>query len=171
MTNEEIVIKVEECNSKHSALFLGDYIAKNPEHITVLIQLMAEMKQHKHWKAAWILDHVYQENHALIPPYIDDMMAMFSQSSTGSILRITGKLLSFHDITNRVDGNFINRCFDLIISPQTPVAIKVHAMQLAFNISEEYPELKPELKIILQDQLSLGTGGFKSRAKKLIKEL
>ena len=171
MTTDELTEKIEQCNSKQAVLMLGSYIANNPDFIDHILLLMREMNKPKHWKAAWVFDHVYQEDKGLILPYIDTLITLFKESKSQSVLRICGKLLTFHPVTDKLDGDFINVCFDMLISPNVAVAIKVHAMQLVFNISEVYPELKPELKIVIQEQIPNNTAGFKSRANKLLKKL
>jgi hypothetical protein len=39
------------------------------------------------------------------------------------------------------------------------------------NLAKDYPEIKTELKLLIEDQLPHQTAGFKSRGKKILKEL
>ncbi len=171
MDKHELVEKIENCNSKVSALIITDLVVKQPKFIDILFEMMFKYENKKHWKAAWILDHVYTSKSELVNPYINQLISLFTQTSSSSIQRIAGKILSFHDINANVDGIFINNCVDMIISETVPVAVKVHAMQLIYNISTLYPELKVELKLIIEEHIPNNTVGFKSRAKKLLKSL
>ena len=171
MNNKELTEKIENCKSKQHALMLASYIVDNPKQLIHLLVLMNDVSDTRHWRAAWVLDHVCQENKALIVPYVDKLIALFVKSKSESILRVVGKLLSQYPVTNIFDGDFVNACFQLIISPQVAVAVKVHAMQLLFNVSEKYPALKPEVKIVIEGQIPNNSPAFKSRAIKLLKKL
>ena len=61
--------------------------------------------------------------------------------------------------------------FELLISRKEPVAVKVFAMTVLYNLSQEIPEIKSELKIVLEDQLPYGSAGFKNRGAKIISKL
>ncbi|WP_430932756.1 hypothetical protein [Saccharicrinis sp. 156] len=171
MDQKEIREKVLNCRSKQDALLLSSFIVKNPVFIEELFVLMRNYKNKKYWLAAWVLDHVFEESPELLLPYMDPMIELFQTTKSGSIQRIVGKLLSFNDITDKVDGSFVNICFDMLTSQTIPVAVKVHAMQLVYNISTKFPELKPELKLVIQEQIPNNTVAFAARAKRLLKKL
>lgn len=44
-------------------------------------------------------------------------------------------------------------------------------MTAIFNLSAKYPEIKPELKLLIEMQLPNGSAGFISRGKKILKKL
>ena len=44
-------------------------------------------------------------------------------------------------------------------------------MSVLGNLAKKYSEIKPELKLIIEDQLPHQSAGFKSRAKHILKEL
>jgi len=43
-------------------------------------------------------------------------------------------------------------------------------MSAIANLTANYPEIMPELKLLIEDQLPHQSAGFKSRAKKVLKE-
>lgn len=79
--------------------------------------------------------------------------------------------LTFLSIPEDEQGEWLDLCFGYLQDPKQPVAIRVHAMQVAFNLSQPYPELQQELHMIITAHVSEGSAGFKSRAKKLLKNL
>lgn len=171
MDKKELIQKIESCNSKQNALFLARYIVENPIWIVFVFELMGNHRNKKAWKAAWVLDHVYLEKSYLLDEHIDTMIKNFVESDCDSTRRIMSKLLSFYDIAEKVDGSFVNTCFDLLISDTVDVAVKVNTMQVLFNISQAYPELGAELKLILEEQIANNTVSFKARAKRLLRKL
>lgn len=61
--------------------------------------------------------------------------------------------------------------FDTLNSGREPVAVKVFSMTVLFNIVQVYPELSEELEISIEEQMPFGSGGFKSRGRKVLKDL
>ena len=68
-------------------------------------------------------------------------------------------------------GDLLEHLFPLLEDPQTPIAIRVHAMQILYNISNIEPDLKRELLLVIQVHANTGGPGFANRAGKLIPKL
>ena len=64
----------------------------------------------------------------------------------------------------------MNTCFDYIISPTQKAAIKAFSLTLLQNLSKQYPDIKQELKTVIQDRWDFETAAFRSRTKKILKE-
>jgi hypothetical protein len=62
-------------------------------------------------------------------------------------------------------------CFKYLELPDEALAVKVFSMTVPGNLAKKYPEINPELKLLIEDQLPHQTTGFKSRAKKILKQL
>jgi hypothetical protein len=58
-----------------------------------------------------------------------------------------------------------------MVSEIYPVAVKVHAMQIAFNHVLIYPDLRDELETIIRDQMDHNTAGFYVRGKMILKQM
>jgi hypothetical protein len=65
----------------------------------------------------------------------------------------------------------MNKCFELISSEDIPVAVKVFSMTILYNLSIEYPEIIPELRLLLEDRWEKETVAFRSRAGKIMARL
>ncbi len=147
------------------------YIIEHPYLIDELYQLIFNDKTKGQWRAAWLFEHIFLDNKALISPYFEDMINKFPKLKQDGIKRHFSKILAFSDINHLLNGDFINTCFDWIIAEDIPVAVKANCMHILYNATKKYPELKPELKMILEEQFNNNTAGFKSRAKKILKEI
>jgi len=44
-------------------------------------------------------------------------------------------------------------------------------MQIIFNLSKTYPEIKPEFALIIQEEMPRNSTGFKNRGSKILKKL
>ncbi|MEO6838965.1 MAG: hypothetical protein ABI185_11310 [Ginsengibacter sp.] len=87
-----------------------------------------------------------------------------------SIKRNTVRLLQSVDIPKKFEGSVMNICFEYLESPKEAVAIKAFSLTILGNLSKKYPEIIPEIKLLIEDQISHQTSAFKSRANSLLKE-
>ena len=62
-------------------------------------------------------------------------------------------------------------CFEYLQNPKIAVAIRVFSMTVLANVIEDQPDMKKELKLILEDQLPYGTAAFKNRGIKVLKKI
>jgi len=84
-----------------------------------------------------------------------------------SIKRNSIRLLRHVDIPEKYHGDIMDICFKYVESPTEAVAIKAFSLAVLEKLSKQYPEILPELKLLIEDQLPHQTAAFKSRAKKI----
>ncbi|MCW3804828.1 hypothetical protein [Plebeiibacterium marinum] len=164
----------EELNTipgKQRAVELAKSFTQNPDSIESLYHLIYDVKPKLQWRAAWIFEHIFHEDPTLIKPYLKDIINQLPSIKSDGVKRHFTKILSFSDIEGLITGETINTCTDWIISEKIAVAVKAHCMQILYNATQTYPELKTELKLILEEQIINNTAGFKSRAKKILKKM
>lgn len=56
-------------------------------------------------------------------------------------------------------------CFRYVASPTEAVATKVFSLTILSNLATLYPEILPEIILLIEEQLVHQTAAFKSRAK------
>jgi hypothetical protein len=88
-----------------------------------------------------------------------------------AVKRNTLRVLRYVEIPEDLMGIAADICFKYLLSGKEPVAVKVHAMDVLFNITRKFPELKEELKLAIEDQMPFGSAGFRSRGGKILKSL
>lgn len=155
---------------KEAAVLIAKGIAIEPKNMPKLWEFATS--EHKtSWRASWLMDKVYDEAPKLIIPYIPLMIQMIPELECESKQRQFLKLISIEPLPKAISGHFINRCFDLLVSNASPVAVRVHAMQILFNFSQQEPDIKNELALIIRKHMDEGTAGFKSRGKRILKQL
>jgi hypothetical protein len=79
-------------------------------------------------------------------------------------------MLQFIEIPPALQGIAAEACFENL-SSEEPVAVKVFAMTVIANLCKDYPELKSELVPLIEDQLPFATAGFRSRARKVLRQI
>ena len=59
-------------------------------------------------------------------------------------------------------------CFDFIQSNEIAIAVKAFSLTILQNLSRQYPDIIPELKLIIEERWEHETAAFRSRAKKIL---
>ncbi len=86
-----------------------------------------------------------------------------------AVIRNTVRLLQDVELPKKFHGRIMSVCFDFIQSNTTPVAVKAFSITILQNLSVLYPEIIPELKLIIEERWKHETAAFKSRSKKFLK--
>ncbi|MEO1261309.1 MAG: hypothetical protein AAFZ15_21070 [Bacteroidota bacterium] len=159
-------------HSKAQAKKISEFIGNDPSRFAELVALFLNDEKKVAQRAAWILSHCTDIYPLLIRPHLKDLVENLRKTNLhDAIPRNTLRILATQEIPETVKGHLLNLCFDYLMVAKLPVAIKIHAMQIVFNISKNEPDLLNELKMVIEERLPYGTAGFKSRGKKIVKAI
>ena len=123
-------------------------------------------------RAAWPLSYVVISHPELIKKHFAKLVKNLRQPGLhDSVKRNTIRLLQGITIPRRFHGEIMNLCFEYIASNDEPVAVKAFSLTVLKNLSQQYPEIRQELKTIIEDRWDYESAAFKSRAKKFLKKL
>jgi hypothetical protein len=123
------------------------------------------------WRSCWILDCASEDFPDLLEGKIPHIIAALLVTKDSSLKRHFTRILCRYTIPEEYQGAIIDRCFGLMV-PVEPAAVRVNAMQLLFNISQQIPDLKGELKLVIEALLEEGgSAGFVNRCGKLLRQL
>ncbi|WP_444820521.1 hypothetical protein [Thermophagus sp. OGC60D27] len=157
----------EEVNKQEIILFLS----KHPEEIPKLIKTINHSPEKRAWRTAWIIDLLYRDEPALVTPYLADLRTILKATPFNGVRRSLLKIINSQKAISIEDGELLDKCFQWIISPAVPTAVRAHAMQYAINLLPSYPELKNELQLCLQTALHDEKKGIKAKARNLLKQI
>jgi hypothetical protein len=151
-------------------LFIAE-VGASGERFDTLLNLTLFEKDPLAWRAAWILDGSDEQHPGLASPYLHKIIQNLPQLESKGALRSLLRLLCRFDIQEEDQGLLIDLSFGYLVSELYPVAVKVHAMQIIYKHTLIYPELKEELITVIEDQVENNSVGFKSRGKRIIRQL
>jgi hypothetical protein len=86
-----------------------------------------------------------------------------------AVKRNSIRLLQDIDIPQKYQGAVMDICFKYVAAPTEAVAIKAFSLTVLGNLAKRYPEILPEIKLLIEEQLPRQTAAFKSRAKVFLK--
>jgi len=158
-----------EEHSRKQCVRMVQYISGDPEKFAELMALFFGSDRRITQRAAWPMSECCREHPRLIHPYLNRLIRNLERTDLhDAAIRNTLRLLQFVDIPKRYHGRLMNACFTFAGIPGTPVAIKAFALTILQHFSQLYPEILPELRLLVQDQWHTATAAFRQRAKKII---
>ncbi|PHN03565.1 hypothetical protein [Flavilitoribacter nigricans] len=161
-----------EEHSKEQAQKIAGWIGDRPERFDELIGLMLEDEYRVAQRAAWVVTHCLDRHPHLIAPHLEKMVLnLRDKRQHDAIRRNTLRALQYVDIPESLWGEIADISFQLLTDPREPAAIRVFAMTVIWNICTHVPELKQELKLIIEDQWEHATAGFRSRGRKILQAM
>jgi len=148
------------------------YIGDDKDRFSQLIQLFFEGEYRITQRAAWPLSYCVRDHPGLIAPYYRQLLDNLGRKDIHvAVIRNTVRLLQDVSIPKRWHGRVMSLCFDFVVDPETTIAVKAFSLTILSNLSKDYPEIRGELKLIIEGQWEQATPAFRSRARKILKAL
>jgi len=159
-------------HSKEHALSIANYACQSKTNFKELMNCFLDDEYRLAQRAAWGVCFAAKKNPEMIYPHIKELVSVLHKKNVhDAVIRNAVRVLQDIEIPKKYQGEVMDACFQFLEKPMTPVAIKAFSLTTLFKLSETYPEIKPELKLIINDRLDYETAAFKSRAKKILPKL
>ncbi|MEQ8924790.1 MAG: hypothetical protein RLO81_03190 [Fulvivirga sp.] len=158
-------------HSKDQAEYIAAHIVTDKSKFKELMNLFLGDHYRTSQRAAWVVSKCHDNNPELIKPYLKEMIKNLGKGQHVAVKRNTLRILQDIEIPEPLWGITADVCFKVMESASEAIAVKVFGMTVLANICQHVPELKNELKLIIEDQMPYGSAGFQSRAKKVLKKL
>lgn len=153
------------------ALVLGN-ISNHPEYLPALINIAFDESDDRNWRAAWMVDKINDNHPELVSHYLPAMTDFVLTTQNAGKKRHLLKLISLHPLPEDKMAILLNYCIDVFTSASEPVAVRVHAMQILFNIALKEPDFAGELTELIEHEIEFhGSAGITSRGRRLLKKL
>jgi hypothetical protein len=149
-----------------------DWIDGSHEHFAELMEIFFERNSQRNQYAANIMIHCVDKWEYLLTPYLEKLILnLQNENLKDATKRNTVRVLQDVKIPKNLHGILADICFNYLKTHSEAIAIKVFSMTIIHNLIKDYPELKEELRFILEEQMPFQSAGFRSRAGKILKEL
>jgi hypothetical protein len=149
-----------------------DWIDGSHEHFAELMEIFFERNSQRNQYAASIMIHCVDKWDYLLTPYLEKLILNLQNDNLeDATKRNTVRVLQNVKIPKNLHGILADICFNYLKNHSEAIAIKVFSMTIIHNLIKDYPELKEELRFILEEQMPFQSAGFRSRAGKILKDL
>lgn len=164
---EEILREHSKDNCNKIVAWLGN----NRERFDQLFQLFLEGEYRVTQRAAWPLSCAVIAHPELMKNNFRKLINNLEKTGLhDAVKRNTLRLLQEIEIPAKFEGAVMKICFNYLESASEAVAIKAFSLSVLHKLSKKYPEIIPEIKLLIEEQITRQTPAFKSRAKKFLQE-
>lgn len=172
MMNVKETLLENKVYSKAIILEVAKYACSSSKRFKELMQCFLSNDYRLAQRAAWCVGWAAKMKPAMIAPHIKTLVMQLEKTDVHvAVIRNSVRVLEAIDIPEALHGDVMNACFRFIETPATPAAIKAFSLTTLYNLSKFYPEIKQELKLLIEDKMDNETAAFKSRGKKILKAL
>lgn len=159
-------------HSKEQCRKIVAWIGSSQKRFDELFYLFLHDEYRVVQRAAWPMSYSAIAHPPLIEKNFPALIKKLQQPGNhDAVKRNSVRLLQDIDIPEKWQGDIMNICFDYLGSPTEAIAIKAFSMTVLGNLAKAYPEIIPELKLVIEDQLHGQSPAFKNRAKQVFKKL
>lgn len=122
-------------------------------------------------RAAWPVSYCVEAHPQLIKKHFARLIKKLQQPQLhNAVKRNSVRLLQHVAIPKKHQGAVMDICFGYVASPTEAVAVKAFSLTVLGNLAQQYPEIIPEIKLLIEDQLPHQSPAFVVRAKQFLKE-
>ena len=163
---ETILAEHSKANCTKIVKWVGDSQVRFDE----LFNLFLNSEYRVNQRAAWPLSYCVIAHPQFISKHFSKLVKNLHKPGLhDSIKRNTVRLLQHIEIPKKFHGDIMDICFKYISSPDEAVAIKAFSLTILQNLSMQYPEIKNEIRLVIEEKWEYETAAFKARAKKFLK--
>ena len=122
--------------------------------------------------ASWAAIHTAENNQKLLKKWIPVIVDTLIHANHPSVKRNLLRLLQDVSIPEKKQSMMFDNGLKLMLSDKEPIAVRVFAMTVLVNITEEHPDLTQELETCIYSVMEEGASpAIRSRGKKSLKRL
>ncbi|MFC4230313.1 hypothetical protein ACFOW1_00320 [Parasediminibacterium paludis] len=160
---------LEKYSTDH-AIAITTYAASSRAKFKELMDCFASDHYRLSQRASWCVNWAAKKYLEMLEPYIDLLVERLQRpNANDSVQRNALRILNDTNIPEQHHGNLMNICFAFIEDPNTATAVTAFSLHMLRKLSKFYPEILPELQLLIEDRIDNETPAFKSAAKQILK--
>jgi hypothetical protein len=159
-------------HSKAQCTTIVNWVGANQQRFDKLFTLFLHDEYRVVQRAAWPVNYCVIAHPNFITKHWSSLIKNLQEYNLhNAVKRNSIRLLQDIAIPKKYQGQIMDICFKYVESPAEAVAIKAFSLTVLSNLANQYPEIIPEIKLLIEEQLGRQTAAFKSRAKLFLKEV
>jgi hypothetical protein len=164
---------LEKEHSKALTLRIITYIGNDATRMSELMACFFDAEWRVCQRAAWAVGLIGEKQPHLIAPYLEQMLLNLKTPQHDAILRNSMRVLrDMPDIPDDVLGLAADVSFRFLETPSVAIAVRSFAMRVLAKICKKEPELKDELRALIEDILEHDKApGIVSAGRDVLKQL
>ena len=145
----------------------------SPEVFSEIFELMFNADEKTAWHASWVCEKVSERSpHFYSEKQLERIIALAVATNFTGLQRLLLSIVLNLGLPAEIPVEFINTCFERMISLKSPVAVQVLSMKILHDFTKREPDFKGELKNYLESvDIENYSAGYRSARKTVLKKL
>lgn len=168
----DLEARLTKAQSKARCNAIVSWIGGDQSRYDQLVRLYFEGDPVMTQRAAWPLSVVIETYPHLIRKHLARLVRFVQQPGHHeAVKRNTVRVLQFTEIPEKLHGEVMNLCFDYIADPAEKPAVKAFSLTVLEKLAQTYPDIRQELKTVIEDRWDHESPAFRSRAGKILNKI
>lgn len=148
------------------------WVGNNQQRFDELVKLYLGTDSKTAQRAGWPLSELVLLHPPLVNKHLGAILRHIQQPGLhDAVKRHAVRLLQVLEIPENYQGQVMTLCFNYLLDPAEKPAVKAYALTVLHQLSRIYPEIKQELRTVIEDRWDLETAAFRARANNILKVL
>lgn len=159
-------------HSKAQTMCVVRWVGHDADPLALLMEIFMGKEYRLTQRSAWAVRYVGENAPELMAPWLPKLVAQLRQPDIhDAVKRNVLNVFEPLEIPENLYDDLADLCFGYLTDPHEAIAIRCVSMTILEKICRDVPELKSELRLIVEEHFEHGTAGFKSRARRILKAL
>lgn len=167
---DQLATSLKEDNSDECRKKWARYIIKNKIELTDLVGLL-DHEMPVSMRFIWLVGDLCEHAPNVARPSVIYFYSKRNQIKFANFNRSLAKMFWLAGIPEEIEGAAIDEMFKWLLDPKVGVSAKNYSLSALLDLTNKYPEVKNELKIVIEDQLDKNSSSFEKTAMRILKEL
>lgn len=119
----------------------------------------------------WTMGDVCELNPTQIKPLIPPCFAQRNSCQVAGFKRTLTKWLMLAGIPEDLEGLVLDQLLRWIMDGKIKVAVKAYGLEVLATLAEKYPDIIPELLLVMEEYGKVNTAAFQYKCKKISLQL
>jgi hypothetical protein len=162
--------EILSAHSKEQASKIAAYCVASQDHFDALMALFTEGNYRITQRASWSLSEAAKHRPELLKKHFSVLADLLDRNELhDAIKRNVLKIFSEVSFPKRLHGHILSKCFEFVEDFKTPIAVKAYSLITLEKMTAFYPDIIPELKVLVSERALQESAAFNARAKRIMK--
>jgi hypothetical protein len=157
-------------HSKKQCTRIVEWIGNDEDRFEQLLHLFLTDEYRVTQRGAWPLSYAVVANPSFLKNSMERLLNNLKKPGLhDAIKRNTLRIIDHVAFPKKYEGRIMNFCFGYLESPSEAVAVKALSLSILGKLASRYPEIIPELRLMIEEQVPHQKPAFLSQARRLLK--
>lgn len=166
----QLSASLKEDNTESNRRNWAAYILENKIPIIDLVEIVLHDRPAS-LRFIWMIGSLCDLNPKTVEPAVPYFYSQLNKVNFPNFDRSLAKMFSLCGIPKANEAEVVDLLFKWILDPTITVSTKNYSLDALLKFSKNYPELKNELRLVIEDQLSKNSISFEKHSKRILEKL